>query len=293
MRVQASIDEADIGLLATNNDVTFTVDAYPTERFQGEIEQIRLNPSTTQNVVTYSVIVGVDNPDLKLKPGMTANLTIIVDSRENVLTVPNTALRYTPPGLDRNTSIRLSSATDSADGDATMPGQAAEASGSGSEAGNRSGRGGGRGFPEGFTPPAGFEGFAGRGARGGGGASGGQAASSLSSTVISPQIGDSVELIPGQMFTGEQIQFQAAPAQPPRPGTVFVMDAIGQPEFRQIMTGITDGTRTEVVSGDLAEGDQVMIGDTSQVSELNNSNTGGTRDMMRIMSGGGGRGGWR
>jgi hypothetical protein len=59
------------------------------------------------------------------------------------------------------------------------------------------------------------------------------------------------------------------------------------------MTGITDGTRTEVVSGDLAEGDQVMIGDTSQVSELNNSNTGGTRDMMRIMSGGGGRGGWR
>lgn len=289
MRVQASIDEADIGLLATNNDVTFTVDAYPTERFSGEIEQIRLNPTTTQNVVTYSVIVAVDNPDLKLKPGMTANLTIIVDSRENVLTVPNTALRYTPPGMERPSAASGRTSTTGLSEPAAASGAVADAGGSQQFEGRTRGDFGGRGLPEGFDPAA-FEGFAARGGRGNGGGRGGSAQSS-SSTGISGNVGEAVELIPGVAYTGAQIQFQAAPPQPPRPGAVFVMNAAGQPELRELMIGITDGTRTEVVSGDIAEGDQVMIGDTTQVSELNTSDGDGNRNMMRMMRGGGG--GWR
>jgi HlyD family secretion protein len=96
MQVLADIDEADIGQLGPDSRVTFTVDAYPADVFHGRIAQIRLAPQTLQNVVTYTAVIQVDNPDLKLKPGMTANITAIVAERENVLTVPNAALRFRP-----------------------------------------------------------------------------------------------------------------------------------------------------------------------------------------------------
>src|SRR5262249_53563810 len=101
MQVNANIDEADIGNISDRADVRFTVDAYPNESFRGRISEIRLNPQTVQNVVTYSVILGIDNPELKLKPGMTANITITVDQRNNVLKVPNAALRCPPAGAQR------------------------------------------------------------------------------------------------------------------------------------------------------------------------------------------------
>ena len=96
MRVNASIDEADIGKLSQSNQIGFTVDAYPGERFRGFIEEIRLSPSTSQNVVTYSVIIGVNNEDLKLKPGMTAAVTIETARVDDVVRVPNAALRFRP-----------------------------------------------------------------------------------------------------------------------------------------------------------------------------------------------------
>lgn len=96
MQVLADIDEADIGQLGPDSRVTFTVDAYPTDVFRGRIAQIRLAPQTVQNVVTYTAVVQVDNPELKLKPGMTANITAIVAERENVTTIPNAALRFRP-----------------------------------------------------------------------------------------------------------------------------------------------------------------------------------------------------
>ena len=74
----------------------FSVDAFPGKEFQGKIEQMRINPSNVQNVVTYNVVIDVNNPDQKLKPGMTANLMITIDERNNVLKVPNSALRFTP-----------------------------------------------------------------------------------------------------------------------------------------------------------------------------------------------------
>src|SRR5205823_5738065 len=101
MQVNANVDEADIGNISDQADVRFTVDAYPNDFFRGRISEIRLNPQTVQNVVTYSVIIGINNPELKLKPGMTANITITVDQRQDVVKIPNAALRYTPPGVQR------------------------------------------------------------------------------------------------------------------------------------------------------------------------------------------------
>jgi HlyD family secretion protein len=98
--VLADIDEADIGQLGPDSRVTFTVDAYPADTFHGRIAQIRLAPQTVQNVVTYTAVVQVENPDLKLKPGMTANVTAIVAEKENVLTVPNAALRFKPADVE-------------------------------------------------------------------------------------------------------------------------------------------------------------------------------------------------
>ena len=96
MQVIANIDQADIGLVENAKSVKFSVDAFPGKDFDGKIEQMRLNPQNVQNVVTYNVVIDVDNPEQKLKPGMTANLTVTIDERNNVLKVPNAALRFTP-----------------------------------------------------------------------------------------------------------------------------------------------------------------------------------------------------
>jgi HlyD family secretion protein len=96
MQVEASVDEADIGNVKVAQKVDFTVDAYPTETFNGVVRQIRLQPTITQNVVTYSVIIDVANKDLKLLPGMTANISIIMEKHSDVLKVPTSALRFYP-----------------------------------------------------------------------------------------------------------------------------------------------------------------------------------------------------
>jgi len=107
MQVLANIDEADVGQLGNDSKVTFTVDAYPNDVFQGRIAQIRLAPQTVQNVVTYTAVIDVANPDLKLKPGMTANVSVVVGERDNVLAIPNAALRFRP---DSQSTARKSAA---------------------------------------------------------------------------------------------------------------------------------------------------------------------------------------
>jgi len=96
MQVDTNFSEADIGRIQKGQEATFTVDAYPEKTFQGRVSEIRNAPQTIQNVVTYDVVIQVDNKDLKLKPGMTANVTLVVAHREAVLKVPNAALRYIP-----------------------------------------------------------------------------------------------------------------------------------------------------------------------------------------------------
>ncbi|HUI28627.1 MAG TPA: efflux RND transporter periplasmic adaptor subunit [Candidatus Acidoferrales bacterium] len=97
MQVQALVDEGDVGNVKVGQIVTFTVDAYPTEVFKGSVSQIRLQPTTVQNVVEYTVIIEAPNPGLRLMPGMTANITINIAEAKDVLKVPTTALRFTPP----------------------------------------------------------------------------------------------------------------------------------------------------------------------------------------------------
>lgn len=96
MQIEVSVSEADIGKVEEGQDVTYTIDGYPDQNFKGKVTQVRLSPTTESNVVTYTVIVDVNNEDLKLKPGMTANVSIITDRSENVLCVPNMALKFTP-----------------------------------------------------------------------------------------------------------------------------------------------------------------------------------------------------
>ena len=96
MRVIANIDESDVGRIRPNQRVTFTVDTYPAEEFEGTVSQVRLEPIVTQNVVTYATVIDAPNPELKLKPGMTATVTVEVARRENVTRIPNAALRFRP-----------------------------------------------------------------------------------------------------------------------------------------------------------------------------------------------------
>jgi HlyD family secretion protein len=145
MQVQADVDQSDIGQIKSGEPVQFTVDAYPEQQFRGQISQVRLNATVTQNVITYPVIIEVPNPEGKLRPSMTANVTIQVDTVRDVLRVPNSALRFRPE---------------------TAPGQ--QASGGGRSGGSRPGgsAGGGSGAGGSFQQRAG----------GGGGGQAGQTA---------------------------------------------------------------------------------------------------------------------
>src|SRR3981081_4233273 len=97
MQIDPNVAEADVGGVAVDQDVDFTVDAFPAQTFQGKVVQVRNAPITVQNVVTYDTVIGVSNPDLKLKPGMTANVSVIIEHKDNVVQIKNAALRYRPP----------------------------------------------------------------------------------------------------------------------------------------------------------------------------------------------------
>lgn len=214
MQVNANVDEADIGSISESADVKFTVDAYPNEAFKGQISEIRLNPQTVQNVVTYSVIISIDNSELKLKPGMTANITITVDSRDDVIQVPNAALRYTPEGMEREETEEAVPVTHQSEVEPTAAGTARNA----------------------------------------------------------PRI----QLAPGQKWNpSDKIRFVSSKQTDQRPATVFVLNSQGGPEPRKLVVGITDGSYTEVVSGELKTGDPVITSDSSQVEENSGQRSGG------------------
>ncbi len=97
MQVECSVDEADIGKVDEGQKVRFTVDAFPNDNFNGVVRQVRYSPEVIQNVVTYTTIVDVDNPEMKLRPGMTATVSIVVGEAQNALRIPNSALRFQPP----------------------------------------------------------------------------------------------------------------------------------------------------------------------------------------------------
>jgi HlyD family secretion protein len=141
MQVIANIDQADIGLVERAKSVRFSVDAFPGKDFEGAIQQMRLNPVNVQNVVTYNVVIDVSNPEQKLKPGMTANLTITIDERNNVLKVPNSALRFMPQDAAR-TGNRNSAGNGTGQGRRRQQGENAGDAG-GVAAGGQGGQGSG------------------------------------------------------------------------------------------------------------------------------------------------------
>lgn len=220
MQVMANIDQADIGLVEQAKSVSFTVDAFPSEEFKGTIQQMRLNPQNVQNVITYNVVIDVSNPEQKLKPGMTADLTITIDERNDVLKVPNSALRFTPQTTD-----------------ATQARSGGNSNGSRRNAGQR--RSAGNANDAAATPQA-----DGQNAQQQGGARG--------------QFARATEpVLPGQMRR------------------VWVLGADGKPEPRRIKVGLSDGSATEVVEGELREGDVIVTGQNVTASASSGTQSGG------------------
>jgi HlyD family secretion protein len=211
MQVIANIDQADIGLVEQAKSVKFSVDAFPGKDFDGKIQQMRLNPQNVQNVVTYNVVIDVSNPEQKLKPGMTANLTITIDERNSVLKVPNSALRFTPTDA---TGQKIGGGTNGG-------GTSIQRRQAGQQTGN----------------------------------------SNAAPSSSSPSQSD------GQSQTGGQGgQRQFAPANAPvlagQTRLVWVMGQDNKPQSRRIKVGLTDGAATEVVEGNLQEGEMVVTGQT-------------------------------
>ena len=196
MRIDTAFAEADIGNIREGQSVRFTVDAFPNRNFTGEVQQIRLNPTNTQNVVTYNVRITVANPDQILLPGMTAYVNIGVQKREGVLLVPNAALRFKPAEPDKKAENAPKAAST-----ATAPG------------------------------PGMGAGMDGGGPRGGGGQGGGK----------------------GKKRDGQG-------------GTVYVI-ADGALKAVPVQIGISDGRATELLSGELKEGERVVIGENGDAGK--------------------------
>jgi HlyD family secretion protein len=226
MQVDTSVAESDVGKLRAGLTATFTVDAYTSERFTGTVRQIRNAPQTVQNVVTYDAVIDVKNPDLKLKPGMTANATFIYADRDKVLKVPNAALRFKPP-------------QDMVDGARRRAGKGPRDGGPGEEP---------RAARDDVKQAGVGKGPAGPGHAGAG---------------------------PGSKGPGHRLAGAARPASAPASAPASMRarhDKEEKPDSRvvwvlrdnkpvrvKVRIGVSDGSFTEIVEGELKEGDQVIL----------------------------------
>jgi len=169
MQIDALVSEADIGGVATNQEVNFSVDAYPYRTFRGKVSQVRYGAITNQNVINYDCVIGVDNNDLKLLPGMTANVSVIVAQKKDALYVPNAALRFKPPetiAAEAKTNLVVQAAASKAGSSGGGPG-GGTSGGMGGGPGTGGGREGGGMRGEGGPRTGGPGGFGGGGPRGG------------------------------------------------------------------------------------------------------------------------------
>lgn len=292
MQVIAQIDEADIGAISEQAEVDFTVDAFPGQNFQGKISEIRLSSKLpgsgteaqqaagSTNVVVYNVMIDVDNPQLKLRPAMTATVTFTVASAEDVLKVANVALRYQPSDKtpEEIQAMLGGGPPGSGDGRATdgRPEGRDNQAGSGGRSGMDPERmramrarmaqgGGGRGFggrgmdPERMRAIRARMAQGGRGGPFGGGGPGmrrGGPSGDGARTVIAPAIQTQYGINPGL-----KIRFPQAEKARSRRGILWVLDSEGQPEPRRVRFGITDGRDTAVLGGNLEAGEEVITGE--------------------------------
>jgi len=163
MQVLTNIDEADIGRVKEGQEASFSVDAFPDRPFRGQVSQIRLSPQTVQNVVTYPVLLDVANPELKLRPGMTANVSVPVDRKDDVLRVPNAALRFRPDPADLEDGGNKGAKKAEAKPAEAAGGPAGEAAGASASARAAGGERASRGNGGGGRPGAGSSGRPGAG----------------------------------------------------------------------------------------------------------------------------------
>jgi HlyD family secretion protein len=313
MQVDTSVAEADVGRLTSGMNATFTVDAYPSDRFVGKVRQIRNAPQTVQNVVTYDAVIDVANPDLKLKPGMTANVTFVWAERGDALTVPNAALRFRPPAEALGSAAVATGGRGPGAGATTSAGGPAVAvAGSGSEGGGAGGAGGdltagrrGRGRdgasgggsaaePMGPTgrpaSAAGSEagsGAASDGTTSGGAASGGVASGGAAASggpASPPAAGATGGAGPGRRRSGRGDALgDGGPNSDRR--TIWVLREPNQPSATPIRTGISDGTYTEILEG-AKEGDLVVTdvsGGRSQGTGPTGAPPSGGRGFGRVL----------
>jgi HlyD family secretion protein len=255
MQVDTNFSEADIGKIEKGQEATFTVDAYPEQPFRGKVFEIRNAPQTIQNVVTYDVVIQVGNKDLKLKPGMTANVSIVIAHREGVLKIPNAALRFQPANVNRGT----------------------EAEAKTKEAGS-----GGRPSPAQFTEGLNLT-------------QDQQAKVEMILKASRTEIqeirqnskpeearGKIQSLIRQKIMdilTPEQKQkltelSQAPQSEQKKSVRIWVLSPQGKLAPLSVLVGITDGTFSEVTSGDLKEGTEVIV---EELSKNKGSNPGSAR----------------
>jgi HlyD family secretion protein len=234
MQVECDVDEADVGKVKEGEAARFTVDAFPDTNFNGTVRQVRFSPTVTQNVVTYTTIVDAENPELKLRPGMTATVTIITGEAKNVLRVPNAALRFTPALPAEEIAKIMKEA-----GEKMFARHQAEAGAkpapAGAPAQTPPSVQGSSGGPQGMAFPPGGGMFSGMGGPGG---------------------------------------------QRKKPATVWSLDETGKLAVTFIRTGETDNSYTEVLGGDLKEGQEVILGELSAASGTTSSGPGGPPMMM-------------
>jgi HlyD family secretion protein len=272
MQVLAIVDESDIGKISIGQEATFTVDAYPDQAFKGVVSQVRLNPTTIQNVVNYTVVIFVNNDQLKLMPGMTASVKVQVAEARNVLRIPNMALRFQPPTELQDTA-KVNSLKESFGGK-------------------------GRGGEGGVVASGGQE-------NAGGGQEGGQNrfralrdsitaahGGNISQEDLRAEIQQVIALRKGE---GEG---SAKPVMPQRKalpktakfgidlrfpeyekspyvashqsgrGRVWILNAAGKLEPVMVRTGVTDGKFTEITSQSLKSGDQIVMGASADGNDL-------------------------
>jgi len=305
MQVETRIDEADIGRIRPGLPVTFTVDAYPDLEFNGQVTQVRLEPIVEQGVVTYTTVIRTQNKDLRLRPGMTANVSVLVAVRDDVMKVPSAALRFHPPaeaagrrggGAGSNTAMRTGGAGGAArEADANAPRQGdasaatreagPDSSMRGAEAGDGAGH---RGRGDHAGAWSGRGGGEWRGKRGGAGADslatrGGGA---WRSGTDSPASGGKAPA----SGTEEEVTAEAPQL---KPGAVYVLRG-GRPERVPVRTGLGDGASFEIESEGLKPGDAVIVG--LEVAAAQNRNLQpppgmGGPTFRGPGGGGGGRGG--
>jgi HlyD family secretion protein len=247
MQVEAAIDEADVGRLRVGLPASFAVDAFPRRNFSGEIRQIRKSPLNVQNVVSYTVVISAQNPDMALLPGMTANVRIVVENRASALKVPNAALRWRPAGSADTTKAPADAPAQQAGGQAVQQFRAriveelkpSEAQKARLE----------EIFAESRQKFARVRDLQGEGER-----------RRQAERIRAETNGRIAELLePGQRAAWDRLLAESGARGQAASGRVYILEA-GAPKAVEVRLGLTDGASTELVAGNLAEGAEVVVG---------------------------------